>query len=351
MKNKLFQLIFPILLCATMGIQAQDASKIGKNPADELPPYITQVTWFGERADWSHDGKKMIFVEKTYGDVYEYELATKRLKCITNHYYHGGYTRALYLSNGDILLSGCTSFDAEKAKLNRYEKAELWVLDKSFTKPPVSLGTKCYEGPAVSRKNLKIAWVLSPKQSYEQEEGQFRMYMADIEYIQGVPTLKNKKMVFDNKDLDFYCRPETQNFRPGAENEIIFAAYDYRGCEVMGVDITTKKITNYSNTDKTYQEPEGIFPDGKFTLFESDEQNLLGWKHVEIWKLKLDGSRERERLTYFTDYQGFKASNPVVSDDGNHMAFQLGKTGDHAGVGYGIFIYDFKAAEKYKKKN
>ena len=34
----------------------------GESPAEHLPPHITQVTWFGERADWSHDGKKILFL-------------------------------------------------------------------------------------------------------------------------------------------------------------------------------------------------------------------------------------------------------------------------------------------------
>jgi hypothetical protein len=31
----------------------------------------------------------------------------------------------------------------------------------------------------------------------------------------------------------------------------------------------------------------------------------------------------------------------VVSDDGRFMAFQMAKSRDPAGVGYGIFLYDF----------
>jgi Tol biopolymer transport system component len=322
----------------------------GRSPADELPHYIRQVTWFGERADWSPDGKKFLFLEKTYGDVYEYELETEKIRCLTNHYYHGGYTRALYLSNGDILLSGCTSFDAGKPMLNRYKKAELWVLDTDVLKAPTRLGTPCYEGPAVSRTQLKIAWVVSPTQTHDQEEGQFRMYLADIEYDSGVPELKNKRLILDNKKLSFYCRPETQNFRPPGETELIFSAYDYQESDVMGLNLETGEIVNYSDTKGVYQEPEGIFPDGKYTLMESDEQNGRGWKYVDIWKLKLDGSRQRERLTFFSDYPGFKGSNPVVSDDGRYMAFQIGSPKDAAGVGRGIFIYDLKAAKKQSSK-
>jgi hypothetical protein len=67
---------------------------------------------------------------------------------------------------------------------------------------------------------------------------------------------------------------------------------------------------------------------------------------VDLWKLALDGSGQMERLTYFSDFAGYKASNPVVSDDGHFMAFQMAKSKDPAGVGYGIFIYDFQAAPK-----
>ena len=89
-----------------------------------------------------------------------------------------------------------------------------------------------------------------------------------------------------------------------------------------------------------YDEPEGIFPDGQYTLVECDKQNLKGAGHVDLWKLKLDGNRAYERLTYFSDYPGYKASNPVVSDDGRFIAFQLAKSSEAAGVGHGLFILD-----------
>ena len=71
-----------------------------------------------------------------------------------------------------------------------------------------------------------------------------------------------------------------------------------------------------------------------------------GSQYIDIWKLALDGSGKMERLTYFNFYPGFKASNPVVSDDGKYMAFQMAKVGDPAGVGRGIFLYDFTKAGK-----
>jgi len=49
----------------------------GENPADHLPPHIRQVTWFGERADWSHDGKRILFLSKTFGDAMELDLTRR----------------------------------------------------------------------------------------------------------------------------------------------------------------------------------------------------------------------------------------------------------------------------------
>ena len=99
-----------LLLAAALSVTAAPAP--GDDPADHLPPYITQVTWFGERADWSHDGKRILFLTKTFGDAMELDLQTKHIRNLTAHYHHCGYTRALYLKNGDILLSGPEVYDA-----------------------------------------------------------------------------------------------------------------------------------------------------------------------------------------------------------------------------------------------
>ena len=127
-----------IMLCIlSQGI----AQKESLSPIDDLPLYITPLTSFGQRADWSHDGKRILFIEKTFGDVYEIELKTKKLRPMTHHYFHEGYTRALYLSNGDILLSGARQFNAEDPWPSRSgENAELWILKQDLSGPPVPKG-------------------------------------------------------------------------------------------------------------------------------------------------------------------------------------------------------------------
>jgi Tol biopolymer transport system component len=221
----------------------------------------------------------------------------------------------------------------------------LYVLDKSLTKPAVALGTKCSEGPAVSRRRMHIAWTHVAAQYPDQmPPASSRMLEADIVYEQGQQKLANQRLIIDSRDLPFSCTLETQNFRPPGESELIFSAYGHQGTDVCGVELGTKKVVNYSDAPDQYDEPEGIYPDGQFSLVECDRQNRQGSGHVDLWKLTLDGNGRYERLTHFSDHAGYKASNAVVSDDGRFIAFQLAKSHEAAGVGHGIFVYDIQKA-------
>lgn len=330
------EVLLTVLIALLAARCAPGAGEIeAKSPLDELPGHITRITHFGQRADFSHDGKRILFIEKTFGDVYEVDLETKIIRPMTHHYFHEGYTRALYLSNGDILLSGARQFDAANPWASRSgNNAELWVLNKDLSGPPVALGEKCSEGPAVSRKRMYIVWT---------QGGEF--YSADIVYQDDKPMPAKKKKVLAKKDLPFQCDLETQNLRPPAERELIFSAYGYQGTEVCGLDLKTGRIVNYSMAPDQYDEPEGIFPDGRHTLVECDKHSGKGVQSIDLYKLALDGSGRTQRLTFFSDYPGYKASNPVVSDDGRFIAFQVAKSGDPAGVGRGIFLFDIEKFE------
>lgn len=339
MKPLTFLLLFSVGLISGVYSAPVDTAS---SPIDRLPKHIKRVTWFGERADWSHDGKRILFLSKTFGDAMELELATGHIRNLTTHYPHYGYTRALYLANGDILLSGPESYDPRRAGEARVQ-CFLSILEESLSRPAVPLGTKCSEGPAVSRKRMHIAWThVSAEYPDEMPSDSSRMQEADISFEDGKPRLSNQRLVVQSSELAFKCTMETQNFRPPDEIELTFSAYGYQGTEVCGVNLLTKKVTNYSLAPAQYDEPEGIFPDGQYTLVECDKQNRLGPGHVDLWKLKLDGSGKYERLTFFSDVPGYKASNPVVSDDGRFIAFQMAKSREAAGVGHGIFVLDLK---------
>ena len=51
-----------------------------------------------------------------------------------------------------------------------------------------------------------------------------------------------------------------------------------------------------------------------------------------------------QRLTYFTEYKGYKANQGVISDDGKYLSFQIGKDNTEPGVGFGFLIMDLEEA-------
>lgn len=320
--------------------------KEGESPADHLPSHIVQMTAFGERPDWSADGKKILFLTKTFGDVMEMDVATRQIHNLTAFYPNYGYTRALYLSNGDILLAGPQVFDPKKAGEAR-NQCFLFVLGTSGGKPPVALGVRCNEGPAVSRHRLHFAWT-EWTDPLPGDEGlsSSKMFEADIVYSSDAPHLANQRLILDGGTLPFHCTMETQNFRPPEEKELTFSAYTAKGTrsDVCSINLESGKVTKYTDSPETYDEPEGIYPDGRYTLVECDQHNHLGTGHIDLWRLKLDGSGEYTRLTHFSDYLNYKCSNPVVSDDGHFIAFQMGHAGEAAGVGHGLFVYDITKA-------
>ena len=103
-------------------------------------------------------------------------------------------------------------------------------------------------------------------------------------------------MVLESRDLPFRCTLEAQNFRPPDERELTFSAYGHDGTEVCGVDLASGKVTNYSKAPDQYDEPEGIFPDGKFTLVECDRANHAGKKGRGVRRHLEAGPRRQRAL-------------------------------------------------------
>lgn len=338
-----FVLLLTYGLLAAGGLHAQQRDG---NPAENLPANIRQVAFFGERPDWSHDGQRILFLSKVFGDVYELELATGMIRPCTDHFKHHGFTRALYLSNGDILLSGpIETFDRvdPEARQKARSSSFLSVLHKSLKRPPAPLNVRCDEGPAVSRGQLKIAWTHGM---------QDRISMGEIVYEGETPKLVNQRLVLTREDFPALMRPhrwiETQNFVPPKDDQLTVTGYEINNTansEAFVLDLTNGSLVNVSRTPEAYEEVEGIFPDGKFTLVERADHKGNHWPLIDAWKLALDGSGKSERLTFFTEFKGYKGGEPTVSPDGRYIAFTLGKSGMEAGQGFGIFVMDLEKTQ------
>jgi hypothetical protein len=337
---KIQLVLFALLLAPAEGTHARSPG----NPIEHLPKNIEVLTHFGERADISPDNQRVAFMAKSFGDAMLIDLKTRAITCLTCNVPGAAFLRVMHLVTGDYILIGPGRF--EDIHTSRTRDNELWFLSKERGTKPVKLGQKMSEGAAISKKSLRIAFSQLPAQAPDLAPGTSRLMVADLDLAGGTPKLINEKTVYESKDRG--CVLEAQDFYDN-DSKMVFTCYEEQGpaegASVMGIDLQTGAVTNFSKAPGTYNEPEGIFPDGLYTTVEADRQcELLGGErghgNIDIWKLKLDGTgKDFTRLTHFNDYEGGKASNPVISTDGRFMAFQAAKTDDPAGVGYGILIY------------
>ncbi len=328
-----------LLLAASAFAQRKPGSQL-----DHLPSNIEILTYFGERADISPDNRSVAFMAKSFGDAFTIDIATHAIRCLTCNVPGAVFLRVMHLSSGDYILIGPEKF--QDISLSRARDNELWFLSKQRGSRPVKFGQKMSEGAAISKTALKIAYSQTNAQAPDLAPGASRLIVADVDLSGGAARLTNQKVVHESKDRN--CVLEAQDFYDN-NTKMTFTCYEPQGmASVMGLDLKTGQVTNFSKAPGTYNEVEGIFPDGQYTCVEADRQiQTLGGQggsgNIDIWKLKLDGTgKDMTRLTRFNDFEAGKASNPVVSTDGRFMAFQTAKTTDPAGVGYGILLYWFR---------
>lgn len=334
----------PLLTVCLLAGAALAQRKPG-NPLDHLPPNIEILTQFGERADISPDNQRVAFMSKSFGDAFVIDLKTRAIRCLTCNVPAAAFLRVMHLVTGDYILIGPEKFT--DIHISRQRDNELWFLSKERGAKPVRLDEKMSEGAAISKKSLRIAYSQTAGQQPEFPRDYSRLITAEVEISGAAASLVNKKTVYESKDRG--CVIEAQDFYD-SDRRMIFTCYSPGDglAAVMGVDLETGQVTNFSQAPGFYNEPEGIFPDGKYTCVEADRQiqqhgGKGGAGQIDIWKLRLDGTgKDFVRLTNFNDYEGGKASNPVVATDGRFMAFQAARTADPAGVGYGILLYRFR---------
>jgi len=337
-------MILRLILVAALTAALAWCQRKQSSPMENLPKQIEQLTHFGERADFSPDDQRVAFMAKSFGDAFVIDLKTRVIGCLTCGVPGAAFLRIMHLANGDYMLIGPERF--KDIRTSRHEDNELWYLSRKPGSKPVKFGHRMSEGAAVSKMNMRIAFSQTSSQNPDLPRGASRLIVADVDLTGSAPKLINEHVVHESKDSG--CTIEAQDFYAN-DTRMTFTCYEPKGmASVMGIDLKTGAVTNYSKAPGAYNEVEGIFPDGQYTLVEADRQcEKLGGKrgsgNIDIWKLKLDGTgKDFERLTVFNDYEGYKASNPVVSTDSRLMAFQLARVADEAGVGYGILLYRLK---------
>jgi hypothetical protein len=338
-----------LALAGCGGARDPEVGTLPGSPLDRLPPEVTQLTDFGLRADWSPDGRRIVFLDALAGDVWASDLDTKSLQKLTAHFEHAGFSRVHHLANGDLILCGPVERDAESddPEAGRFDGV-LWVLRRPFDGLPVPLDEPCWEGIAAARHRLRIAWARSNidyttwRVVFEALFGPSELWIGDVEYERGTPRLVRRRRLLERSDVACLSVLEVQDFRPPAEDELLFTAFNYRGGEVMGVHLETGEIRAYSRSP-WFDEADGVLPDGRSMLVTRELARVLIPHDLDLWRLTLDGEAHWKRLTRFNRYEGYGVSNSAVDPGGRYVVFQLRRSDAPPGNGLGLMLLDLEA--------
>ena len=308
------------------------------NPIQDMPPGQRLISAFGERPVFSPKGDKIAFIGKSYGDAFEYDMATGRIRNLTDHAPSEGYLRVHYLPDGSYVLLGPRILGKTREE-TRHGRIELFWMDPQAMRAPVPLGVTVFEGIATSPRSNMIAWSqVTPEGAGK--KGSTTIYTGRVVVNGASAKLEDVQKIITTTE----CFVEAQDFLPG-DKGLVMPCYLYGAgptgvqTKVLSVDFATKKITEHPTPSTLYGEVEGIFPDGKRTLVECAQDRSKG---MDLCVLDLDPKKPRyTRMTNIVQYGGWKYGNPVVRPDGRMIAAQVGSADViDAGVGQGIVLMD-----------
>lgn len=317
---------------------------------DSLPPYHYKLLPYGERPYWTLDGKSIVFIAHNYGDAEIMDFETRAVKPLTARFKDGphAFLRILVLANGDYLLIGPKVF--KDRDISRRVESELWVLGKDLKNPPKPLGRRIFEGCGVSTVANRITYAMNG--NHDPAIGgprDFEVHVTEIEYDESGPKLGADKVIYR---VHGYA-PEPQDFRHN-DTEVLMAeyagnpfnSYDNWRCTVKGIMVDTGKVTVYMDEANVHNECEGVFPDHEHMCLESSCDAKNSFPPIDLWKMKLDGSMQRVRMTQFYKRPPWRTSNSNVSPDGRYLAFMVNRYDSEAGFGMGLGYMDLKAWEE-----
>lgn len=308
---------------------------------------------FGGRPSFSPDGKRIAFVGHTYGDAFEIDLATRKVRNLTRGIPHQGIVRIQYLPNGDYLVTAPRTQPGPNARAH----LEMWVLDKSLDKGMYPLGQQVFEGIAVSRRANLIAWTVIEPELKSNEAWQIgfarptKRYTAQIAYRGGVPRLVEKREIMAQlpKECSFI---EPQDFRD-ADRELLYTCMGQLSAagvsiSVMGTKLAGGESTTYYRRPGEYDEVEGIAPSGQWASVECGKQEKAALPPLDLCRLELKPDGAISRLVIGTEPGATRdISNPVISPDGRWIAFQRSDRNDpDIGGGSGVLMMEIPASER-----
>lgn len=274
---------------------------------------------------YTSDGERIVYVNNLQG--WEYEIATGVERCLTCDFPEPAEIHRIYpMVDGSYMIAG-PSQESEEAlqgvheALARIMGDELWWLDGDLQRAPQALGSRVFEGFAVSTADMKIAWSNSPVQlaftnsATEAPNTAFSVYVADVVVVDGQARLDNIEYVHEEQTSFI----EVQDFVPGDQAltlstywslerrltpsdpvgalQTFFESGGYINlididAEAWTLDLNTGEFINQSNSPDTYDEFEGIHPGGKISSMETSQ----GGDGIGLSLVEIDGTGKNIRL-------------------------------------------------------
>ncbi len=346
-----------------------DVGQIDHCP-DELPEYAHLLTNWGTRPEWLSE-TELVFLSNHMGHVWKMNVFTGELDNLTDHFDHAGFTRAFRLANGDLLLLGLLEGEAlvdeplVEHSSGRFD-AELFVLQQPFNGEPIPLGEHAWEGIAVSRETLRIAWSNTNEPFWHSDEnGEIDWTETALAYLRepselvtavishdadGLPLLTDRRTVLANSDAmpvgPVFLEP--QNFIGPGDERLLVSAYGPVG---NGSDLLIVKMDGsgfervYVPGGEYYEEWESVDPTSNraFIEIDWDAQLFPSASHLVLY------SFDDQSLSTFATPDGESmrvssgAQNPVFSANGRWVLANTRANGDLPGYGAGMVLFDVQA--------
>ncbi|MCC1496487.1 hypothetical protein [Alcanivorax sp. 1008] len=330
-----------------------------------LPDLIEVQTNWGMRPSWI-DNERIAFLDNIVGNVWMLNVRTNQLVELTGRFSHSGFSRVHPMPNGDLLLVGPTNRGApprDPLQFNdegRFE-GQMFVLRKGpkgdySVGELVGLGVRAWEGVAVSRRSNKIAWSDTNKPFeggnvletlYNYTFGRSNLWVGNIDYVNGVPRLSNKRIVKRKFGLVFY---EPQDFRGSSDQELLFSVYGPGAEGTADTEVLSffwrlsKKVPWYS---WGYNEWEGISPDYKRAFIERDADAwaLAGADFENLWLWDF-ASYKAVPFAEFDRADNFSIGNAVFSPNGKMIVMSadgsLSGESNPPGYALGIVVVNYE---------
>jgi hypothetical protein len=305
---------------------------------------------FGGRPAFSPDGKHIAFVGHSYGDAFEIDLATRKVRNLTAHIPHNGVMRIQYLPNGDYLVTAPRIQNGPDTRAH----LEMWVLDRNLEKGLQPLGEQVFEGIAVSRRRNLVAWTVVEPELKPGENWALgfarptKRYIAEIIYREGRAVLTGKREIMATlpRECSFI---EPQDFRDG-DRELIYSCMGPMtggqvSISVMGTRLPNGASVTYYRHASEYDEVEGIAPGGDWAAVECGKQDKAALPPLDICRLELKPDGTMSTLVIGSEPGSTRGiSNPVISPDGQWIAFQRSDSSDpDIGAGTGVYLMKLPA--------